>query len=161
MKIKMRTIYSRVLSFFLVLLGFMSCEKDDMRVEYGTPYAKFHIKGIIINEDSENSTPIKGIKVVVARSYEKNNGERFLYHIDSLKTDHNGYFKITTVDFPSSQKFVIKLEDIDGAENGSFETKTDTVSFDNPTFEGGKGWYEGETNKDLGIVKMTPKKVEE
>lgn len=161
MKIKMLTIYSRILSFFLVLLGFTSCEKDEPMAEYGTPHAKFHIKGIVVNEDSESSTPIKGIKVVIARSYEKDNGETFLHHTDSLKTDNNGYFNITTVNFPSSQEFVVKFEDVDRAENGLFETKTDIVCFENSTFENGNGWYKGETNKDLGIIKITPKKAEE
>ncbi|MFV0417616.1 MAG: radical SAM-associated putative lipoprotein [Dysgonomonas sp.] len=161
MKIKMLTIYSRILSFFLVLLGFTSCDEIDPKDEYGSPYAKFIIKGIVVDGDSEDNTPVKGIKVVIARSYEKDNGERFLYHTDSLKTDNNGYFNLATVDFPSSQEFVIKFEDIDGTENGLFESKTDDISFENPKFENGNSWYQGETSKDMGIIKITPQKTEE
>lgn len=160
MKIKKLSVYSKVLSFILVLLGFSACDAIDPIDEYGSPYAKFNIKGIVINEASENNEYAKGIKVVVARSYKKDNGEEFLYNTDSLYTDKNGYFNITTVDFPSSQKFTIKFEDVDGRENGIYETKTDVISFENPIFEGGKSLYKGETNKDLGIIKITPKKHE-
>lgn len=157
----MLSIYSKVLSFLLVLLGFSACDPIDPVDEYGSPYAKFNIKGVVINEDSENNEYVKGIKVVVGRSYKKDNGDEFVYNTDSLYTDKNGYFNITTIDFPSSQKFTIKFEDVDGMVNGTYETKTDVVSFENPSFEGGESWYEGETSKDLGIIKISPLKTEE
>lgn len=46
----MLSVYSKILSFFLVLLGFSSCDSGGGAAEYGTPTAKFKVKGTIVDE---------------------------------------------------------------------------------------------------------------
>lgn len=150
MKIKLLSVYSRILSFVLVFLGFQSCSTVDPKDEYGTPSAKFIVKGKVENGDKE----VSGLKValgVINKGYDK---EKVRY-VDSVNTDVKGLFKVSIKDFPTSQKFVIKYEDIDEEKNGLLETVIDTVRFDNPSFTNGSGgWYVGETTKDLGTVKL-------
>lgn len=150
MKIRLLSAYSRVLSFFLVFLGFQSCSIIDSKDEYGTPSAKFIVKGKVENGNKE----VSGLKValgVINNGY----GTGKVCYVDSVNTDVKGLFKVSIKDFPTSQKFVIKYEDIDGEKNGLLETVIDTVRFDNPSFTNGSGgWYVGETTKDLGTVKL-------
>ena len=150
MKIRLLSAYSRVLSFLLVFLGFQSCSIIDSKDEYGTPSAKFIVKGKVENGDKE----VSGLKValgVINNGY----GTGKVRYVDSVKTDVEGLFNVSIQDFPTSQKFVIKYEDIDGEKNGLLETVIDTVRFDNPSFTNGSdGWYVGETTKDLGTVKL-------
>lgn len=162
MKIKILSAYSKILSFFLVLLGFASCDSIDPVDEYGTPYAKFKVKGIVVNGESEDNTPVKNIRVLLARGYmAEDEKDKTVHYIDSLQTDNNGYFHFTVEDFPTSQQFLIKFKDVDGDKNGTFETKHDVVKFENPEFKDGNGWYRGETTQDIGIVKIDPVKPEE
>lgn len=150
MKIKLLSAYSRILSFVLVFLGFQSCSIIDSKDEYGTPSAKFIVKGKVENGDKE----VSGLKValgVINKGYDTGK----VRYVDSVKTDVKGLFNVSIQDFPTSQKFVIKYEDIDGEKNGLLETVIDTVRFDNPSFTNGSGaWYVGETTKDLGTVKL-------
>lgn len=157
MKINIVNLYSKVLSFLLVLLGFASCESIDPKDEYGSPYAKFKVIGVVVDKESEDKAPIKNIRVIVGNSYHID--ERIVVErLDSVRTDNNGYFNISLQSFPTSQKFTILLTDVDGVENGAFEAKTDSVEFKNPIFKGGEGWYEGEATEDVGVVEMTPVK---
>lgn len=150
MKIGLLSVYSRVLSFVLIFLGFHSCSTVDPKVEYGTPSAKFIVKGKVENGDKE----VSGLKValgVINNGYDTGK----VRYVDSVKTDVKGLFNVSIQDFPTIQKFVIKYEDIDGEKNGLLETVIDTVRFDNLSFTNGSGgWYVGETTKDLGTVKL-------
>lgn len=157
MKIKALSVYSKLLSFFLVLLGFSSC--DNGAAEYGTPNAKFIVKGKVVDKGDK---AINGLKVALGRAIDIGDGIKRTYYIDSINTDKNGVFKLSVEEFPSSQKFVIKYEDIDKEENGLYGTVTDTVRFVDPSFTNGNNkWYVGETTKDLGTVTLEPEKGEE
>jgi len=163
MKIKMLTIYTRIISFFLVLLGFSSCDGigPDPVDEYGVPSAKFKVNGKIADAESEEEKAVKGIKVVIGQAYE-NETSKHVHYIDSVLTDKDGKFDLSVIEFPTSQKFILKIEDIDGVENGLYETKTEDVEFSDPTFQNGSGnWYEGEATKDVGTLKITPANPEE
>ncbi|MDR0823633.1 MAG: radical SAM-associated putative lipoprotein [Prevotella sp.] len=156
MKIKMLSVYSRILSFFLVLLGFTSCDEIDPKVEYGVPIAKFKVKGTIVDDDSDN--PVAKIKTVLGQSYEID-GKLYVHYIDSVLTNNEGKFELKIEEFPASQTFVLKIEDIDGEQNGgAFETKIESVEFKNPNFTNGNGWYAGEAEKDMQTIKITPVK---
>ena len=54
MNMKKKMTVHRLLSGALVLLGFASCSNEDenleIRCEYGTPYAKYEIKGKVIRK---------------------------------------------------------------------------------------------------------------
>ncbi|NDV95680.1 hypothetical protein D0T84_12255 [Dysgonomonas sp. 521] len=157
MKIKALSVYSKILSFFMVLLGFSSC--DNGAAEYGTPYAKFIVKGKVVDKEDN---AVSGLKVALGRAGDIGDGIKRTYYIDSINTDKNGAFKLSVEEFPTSQKFVIKYEDIDKEENGLFGTVTDTVQFADPSFtNGSNSWYAGETVEDLGAVILEPEKDEE
>ena len=97
------------------------------------------------------------MKVAIGHPYTDGSGVKRTYYVDSIVTNNTGGFDLSIRDFPTSQKFVIKYEDTDAAQNGSYGLTTDTVRFENPSFTGEKeGWYAGETTKDLGKVKLSP-----
>lgn len=151
MKVKMLSVYSKILSFFLVLLGFSSCEGLDPKDEYGVPTAKFKVKGIIVDESDK---PITKIKTVLGKSYSSKLGDR-AYYVDSVYTDNEGKFELSMEEFPTSQEFLLRVEDVDGDKDGAFESKIETVEFKNPTFTDGSGWYKGIAEKDVQAIKMT------
>lgn len=160
MKLRAYTFYSKVISFFLVMLGFTSCDSESGggggMAEYGTPSAKFIVKGTLVDK-TDGSTGISGMKVVIGQLETDGAGLKRTYYVDSIVTNNTGGFNLNITDFPISQKFVIKYEDTDGAQNGNYGLTVDTVRFENPSFTGGSGsWYRGETTKDLDKVKLSP-----
>lgn len=164
MKIKFISVYSRILSFLLVLLGFSSCDNsndDDgggMVAMYGTPSANFVVKGKVV--DDENKA-VSGLKVAIGSVYNWSGTDK-TYYADSINTDVDGAFKVSIMEFPKDQNFVIKYEDVDNEEDGLLKSVTDTVRFKNPSFTNGdNNWYSGEATKDLGTVVFDPKKSAE
>lgn len=141
LNINYRKNYSTILTILLALLGF-SCAKDP-KVEYGTPNARFIVKGKVTSSDLNE--PVKNIRVIM----------RF----DTTFTDNSGNYQITDRDgFPTDQTYLINFRDIDGSLNGNYEDEDTTVEFKNPQFTGGDGhWYQGETTKNLDI-KLNPRK---
>jgi len=150
MKIKYLSVYSRIISFLLILLGFSSC--DNGGVEYGTPNAKFIVKGKVVDEKDNN---IEGLKVALGRVESWSDVKKVTYYTDSINTDAEGSFKLSIDDFPKDQKFVIRYDNSDRQESSVSIRKIDTVRFENPNFTNGSGnWYAGETTKNLGTVKV-------
>lgn len=148
MKIKVLSVYSKILSFFLILLGFSAC--DSGGTEYGTPNAKFIVKGKVVDE---KDNIIDGLKVALGRVESEN--KKTTYYTDSINTDSNGAFKLSIEDFPSDQKFVIRYDNSDQEKSSILVRKIDTVRFEKPSFTNGSGnWYAGEVTKDLGTVKV-------
>lgn len=159
MKFKACILYSKIISFLLVLLGFTSCDSEGGGgggiAEYGTPSAKFVVKGTLVDE-ANSSTAISGVKVAIGHPYTDVAGVMKTYYVDSIVTDGTGKFDLNIEAFPMPQKFVVKYEDIDTAQNENYGLTIDTVRFENPSFTGGSGnWYAGETSKDLGKVKLS------
>lgn len=139
MKPKLLKSYNKILAFILSILGVggttFSCAMYGIPAEYGTPYANFKVNGTITN--SRNET-IPGIKVKMP--------------YNSTYSNTNGKYEIDTHDFPTNQTFQIKFIDVDGAENGEFETLDTTVVFENPKFVNGDGdWFQGDTSKEFNI----------
>lgn len=128
-------------AFLALLIGFLgySCgdEGDDPVVEYGTPHAKFIVKGKVLA--SETNQGIKNIRVIMAG--------------DTTNTDGEGNYQV--VDEHGSTiggKYRIEVQDVDGALNGEFENKDSEVEFKDPKFTGGDGrWHIGEVSKELDI----------
>lgn len=166
MKIRVISFYSKVVSFFLVLLGFSACDTGGNGggggiAEYGTPNAKFKVKGTLVDE-ADDSKAVSGIKVAIGQLYSDDSGVKKTFYVDSIVTGNTGVFDVDIIDFPTSQKFVIKYEDTDTTQNGDYGLTIDTVRFDKPVFTGGSGsWYRGEATMDLDKVKISQKEDEE
>ena len=57
-------VFNNLLSSLLALLGYTSCDSsEDIPVEYGTPYAKYEVKGKVV--DKESQATIEGARVIV------------------------------------------------------------------------------------------------
>jgi len=146
MKIKMtKRIVLRFNNFLFLLIGLLgfstACMKvKDSPVAYGTPSADFIVNGVV--KDQANQ-PISNIKVVMNR--------------DSINTDASGKFTLKNKMFPTNQTFNVKLRDIDGTANGSFQDKDTTIVFNDNAFKNGDGsWYSGKVEKSVEI-KLTSK----
>lgn len=140
------------LAGILSLLGFASCSNDggETPAEYGTPHAKYTIKGAVTDKEGN---PIEGINVHVKMPFEWNGGEGV------ADTNKEGKFDITYTTFPDD-KFTLIAKDIDGEENGSFQTDSVEVTFTKDDFyEDGKRWYEGAARKEIPniVLKETVK----
>lgn len=133
--------YNYLIAFLLSVIGiggactFGGCEYGTPANEYGVPSAKFIVNGRVSSEDS---VKIPGVRVVMQS--------------DTGYTDINGAYSVEAVSFPDDQDFLVEIDDIDGATNGSYQSKDTLVSFDDPHFVNGDGsWYEGETSKEVNI----------
>jgi len=155
MKIKAINLYTKILSFFLVILGFQSCSFLDPVDEYGAPsakYSKYKIKGSVIS--SETKLPVKNIRAVMIETYDNEEGMPG----DTLYSDPNGNFELELTTFAHKKNtFNLKLEDIDGENNGIYDPKTEKIEFESPQYENGDGnLYLGEVQKDMGKIELHP-----
>ena len=133
--------FDKIIVILLAMLGaFTGCNKSVYEPEmYGTPYADYDLKGIVI--DKETSNPIKNIRVVHQTYYDTTYTDAegkyaFIYHGNVVNTFH------------------LKIEDIDGEENdGDFEAREMDVKFTNAdqVEEGDGHWYEGKYEKTQNI----------
>jgi putative lipoprotein (rSAM/lipoprotein system) len=132
--------YNNFLLLLIGLLGFsVACTKVGP-VEYGTPSADFIINGVIENQANQ---PIPNIKVVM--SY------------DSTNTNADGTFSLKNRTFPKDQTFNVRIRDIDGTANGSYQDKDTTIVFDNNTYTNDDGhWFSGKVEKSV-VIKLTSK----
>ncbi len=159
-------LFSGIISFTLSALGFSSCDDLSENGEgplicmYGVPSANFKVTGKIISE--ENNKSIRDLQVTLIEYSTWKDGVGNYYENpkgDSLrtKTNENGDFSFEYTGYPSSKKYIYLVEDIDGASNGRFLTKKDSVLFTNPKFTDGSGsWYSGKAEKNLGTIKVKP-----
>ena len=141
MKQKVKNTWTLILGAILSLLGFGGCEElvHFGAAEYGCPHADYKIVGEVTGEGK----PIKGIRVaLLVGPYNDNQ----YYGIDTLYIDSSGKIE---KDLPAEtldhERFSIKLEDVDGPENGSWQTKTlgkNELVF-KQTKEGDGKWYQG------------------
>ena len=133
------------------LFGFTGCPiSEDYVVEYGTPHADYTVKGAVVNEATGN--PITGIRVGYypevwdedAFGPEPEYWRQNIYVI----TNTDGGFTLTTSLFPlgtGNMIVPVYIEDIDGQENGVFQSKMVAVDFSNAVHSGKPGtWYSGE-----------------
>ena len=158
MKKKLLTLSTKMLSACLVALGFAGCDFHDDNggggtFEYGTPTALFKVKGTVASTGT-TKPPIRNIRAVLVEVRE---GRERTFGADTVYTRTDGTFDLKVSTFPLDKvEFKLKLEDIDGAENGSYDPKTVAVVFEKAKFTGGNGWYKGETEKDVKTVELNP-----
>ena len=110
-----------LLGSVLALLGFGSCNKEDIidngLAMYGQPTALYRVIGTVKNASKK---PVQGIRVVIAPSHYSQEDN------DTLYTDAAGRFEKDQLKYswPDELKNVtVRFEDVDGAENGSYRTK--------------------------------------
>ena len=118
--------------------------------EYGMPQAEYVIKGVVTDKDTSN--PIQNIRVI--RQVYENLG-------DTLYTDSEGKYVFEFGDFPPWQEttFPLKIEDIDGEENGGlFGTQEIdvTITEADRVEEGNGHWHDGKFVKtqDIKLKRM-------
>ncbi|MCR4714175.1 MAG: radical SAM-associated putative lipoprotein [Treponemataceae bacterium] len=161
---KIKTGFVKLLSKILQVLGITSlfsafgCIEpvmygSPMVCMYGVPGNFFTVDGTIT--DAQNN-PIQGIKVNAKRvNSEQSDDEDGLHNSADVFTNENGAYHLAWNDYdPNSFQFIISAEDIDGAENGSYDNKTINVSFSNSNLTGHTGFGNGEyeiSNKNIQL----------
>ncbi len=156
----MKNIFIQVIKWTLGILGvslgcyaLSSCDKErneeDIRVEYGCPYAMFEVKGKVV--DSKTKEGLKGLSVTMnlAEYNQLNGGETASkYYVDSTVVDDNGDFELGYQMMPGDNIYV-RVRDLDPATDGNYPEKTIKVDFQQS--EEGSGWYEGKFSSELTI----------
>ena len=155
----METVYHSILKGFnwilaglLSLLGFSvtSCGATD---EYGSPYAEYELKGKV---SDLNGDPIQGIEINYGGIYNNVLSPSYISEIyKSPQTQKDGSYDIKFEDSPMGIVRII-AKDIDGPENGSFETDSIDVKIEG--FEGGKSWFHGKAEVNIPDIKLKEKK---
>ena len=125
-----------LLGALLGVLGFSGCFSTACKKEYGCPNADFKLVGDV---KDANGKGIEGIRVVYDRRPEEEWGK------DTLYTDEKGHFEKDVEDVYMFSGSLVKFDDVDGPENGSYRSKTLTnedLVFEQ-TKKGDKHWYRG------------------
>lgn len=105
---------------FVAAYGSKTVEQVDM---YGTPSNFFILDGTVTDSNGE---PIKGIKITAKGNHEDAPSEDFTF----TYSDEEGNYSIKWRDSNRSEmNFIVTAEDVDGAENGSFDDKAINVDF--------------------------------
>ena len=129
-----------LLGAVLGMLGFSGCEELGMFKDmYGSPYAYYKLVGDV--KDAKGN-PIQGIRVVYDRNPENEHSRN-----DTLYTDSKGHFEKEKAETTFWRTHaVVRFEDVDGSENGSFQSKV--LTHDDMTSEktkkGDGEWFGGE-----------------
>jgi len=141
------------LAGLLSLLGFSGCDNFDQKVEYGSPNADYTVKGTVVNK--ADGKPIEGIRI----GYNSTQMITTMYGVPSVpyvpkapvSTNTKGEFKLKDNffydGFQSEENGIIPIyvEDIDGEQNGLFESKVLEIDFKEAEHSGkSKTWYKGE-----------------
>ena len=138
----------------LSMLGFIGCEKNAMMEEYGTPHADYTVKGAVV--DKATGKPIAGIRVGYGPEYPivsmYGTPPAPFVPKSSVLTDAKGEFKLSDTFFPTNSQIPVYVEDIDGAENGLFQSDTLHISFSEADrTKKSKSWYSGEFTKEVNV----------
>jgi len=143
--------YGRLLAILLAWSGF-SCDQWGM-AKYGVPSATYKVKGVVVSETDD--ALIEGIRAVFKTRMDATRG------MDTVYTNSKGVFNLTcrNIDYyeMDGSKLYVELADVDGEKNGLFTDKNVEVDFTNVKFKG-SDFDTREVEKDLGMIKMTPKK---
>jgi len=135
MRIKYLKLKSWLIASAASLLGInVSCE---MPVEYGTPEARYDVKGVVSAPDG---SPVRGIAVA--------------HRSDT--TDALGRYRVSYLIFPN-EDIQLSFSDIDSTQNGNFRDTTVTLSTrDVPLTDGDGHWFYGRGSINYNIT-LTPR----
>ncbi|MCD8184097.1 MAG: radical SAM-associated putative lipoprotein [Bacteroides sp.] len=135
--------YNGILSGVLVLLGFTTCDENGMgtgRCEYGTPYAKYEIKGKVMNEQQQI---VPDARILVKNMAPATNDLYNRIIPDTVYTKENGEY-LYQKSITGYRNFRVICEDL----SGTYKSDSTVVKM-NPT--GGSGWYEGKDSKEINF----------
>lgn len=141
-----------LLSGALALLGYASCDSSgiggETPLEYGTPYAKYEIKGKVTDRDTKAA--VEGARIIVKPLQWKSDEPHHPYYFDTLQTDREGnylYQNEATV----TDRFRVVCED----PSGALKADSATIKMDP---QGGKGWFQGSDSQevDFELKKQEP-----
>lgn len=144
-----------ILASLLTLFGFNSCEQP--LVEYGVPNADCAVKGKVL--DKTTLLPIKGVRVGF-----NSNEPILMYGVMPTPFQRSNAADTTNLqgEYELSDKFSIEaipdgeipvfVQDIDGAENGSYRDTVLNVNFKDAERSGKTNdWYNGKYTVNLNI----------
>ena len=141
-----------LLSGTLALLGYTSCDSSgiggETPLEYGTPYAKYEIKGKVTDRDTKAA--IEGARIIVKPMQWKSDETFPPQAFDTLQTDKDGNYlyqnEMTMID-----RFRVVCED----PSGALKADSATIKMDP---QGGEGWYQGSDSQevDFELKKQEP-----
>lgn len=131
-----------LLSGTLALLGYTSCDSaGDEPVEYGSPYAKYEIKGKVTDQDTKAA--VEGARVIVKPMQWKSDETFPPQMFDTLQTDKDGNY-LYQDETMSIDRFRVVCED----PSGVLKADSTTVEM-NP--QGGEGWYQGSDSQEVNF----------
>ena len=110
---KAKHLWTVILGGLMSLLGLSSCSHL-FRAEYGCPHVDFKF----IGEATGDGKPVEGIRVVLLEGTED-----WSYAIDTSYTDASGRTERDLGMVRIPEQMYVKFEDVDGPENGSWQTK--------------------------------------
>jgi putative lipoprotein (rSAM/lipoprotein system) len=141
---------NKIIAFFMAMLGFTSSCKDSYMADmYGSPYADYIVKGKVVSEKDNSS--IKGIQIRVSASI-----GGYTTQTAALLSDKNGNYSVLYSDYNITQ-VNLSFNDVDGAENGSFQSVDTLMTFSKSDLTGkDSNYYMGSSEKVLNI-KLKPK----
>lgn len=125
------------------------------RVEYGSPYVEYEVKAKV---QSPEGKPIEGIEVTLLEKSNYAEGG-FVPWTKNHQTDATGVAQIfnNASGFGKNMLYV-RAVDADGAKNGRWETKVDSVAITPADIHKDKSkghWYEGTIKKEVTLT-MAP-----
>ena len=123
-------------------------------VEYGTPYMEYDVK---VKVQSPDGNPIEGIEVAVVRKYHTEEGDRIVKLVTPVQTNSSGIAQISQASNlgGSGNKLYVQAVDVDGAKNGHWATKVDSVAItpdDRRNAESKGDWYQGIIKKEITLT---------
>ena len=144
MKKSVIKVFDRIIVVLLGIAGMFSSCKKEMLPMYGVPHGEYALKGVVT--DKKTSNPIPNIQVVRQRTSE---------YGDTIYTDANGKYAFVFGDFPYEENvYHLKIEDIDGEENGGdFKPQEIDVKItqDDQIEKGSGNWDKGKFLKTVNI----------
>ena len=131
-----------LLSGTLALLGYTSCDSsDEPGVEYGTPYAKYEIKGKVTDQDTKAA--VEGARIIVKPLQWKSDETFPPQAFDTLKTDKGGDYLFLN-EMMVTDRYRVVCED----PSGTLKADSAIVEMDP---QGGEGWYQGSDSQEVNF----------
>ncbi len=123
--------WEKFIAFIFSILGFSGCNDElEQTCLYGSPNVDYTVKISVTDEDS---APISDIQATFYQSAYIGYSEQLSYEDyskDTLYSNKNGEINGIIKYYSTKGGLKIKLEDVDGEENGEFETRE--IIFNNP-----------------------------
>lgn len=140
---------------FFGITSLMSCLGiNDYVCMYGVPGNFFTIQGTVTG-DIDGDSEKEGIPGICITIKNKENDTKI---IDDTQTDENGNFSFTFNCISSSQlDFELTFTDVDKELNGSFESKTESISFSKNEMNGKSDFGNENYSKNLGNIELNRK----